>query len=254
LDTDAPVMFYHSQASVEIWKQFSRKPGYVLFSPFVFYRRHYNIQPLPTAQGTIVFVNHATADIDDVSDTQAYIDQLQDLPPKFQPISVCLHITDIKQGRHRIFMDNHIPVYTAGGNSEHFAARFYNILRQFKYASSNLVNSSLFYAVEMGVPFFIYGNKPENINRGNQNLPLGRYDFYEGREYFQRLDRLFRNLDCEITAEKTGLIEQDLGIKEGLSRLKMATVLYSALLRWFFSPAFYKWVQRSWQKISGSKN
>lgn len=253
LEATAPVMFYHSPESVKIWKSFSRKPCFVLFSPFIFYRRKNNIVQAIDANGTIVFVNHVTEDIRDISNTQVYINQLKNLPQKFQPVSVCLHITDIKQGRYKIFMDNNVPVYTVGGNSEYFAERFYNILKKFKYASSNSVGSSMFYAVEMGVPFFIYGNKPENINDGDSNLPLGKYDFYEGREYFQMLDKLFSDLDCKITEEKKKIVETDLGVYDGISRLKMAFVLYMSLFRWVFSVAFYRWLLKSFKRLINKK-
>lgn len=254
LEATAPVMFYHSPESVKIWKSFSKKPCFILFSPFVFYRRKNNIVRSNDANGTIVFVNHVTEVVKDISDMQVYINQLKDLPQKFQPVSVCLHPTDIKQGRYKIFMCNNISVYTAGaGNSKHFAERFYNILKKFKFASSNLVGSSMFYSVEMGIPFFVYGNKPKNVNDGDSNLPFGKYDFYEGREYFQTLDEMFSDLDCEINVEKKKIVETDLGIYEGISRLKMAVVLYTSLFRWMFSAAFYKWLLKSFKRVINKK-
>lgn len=236
----APVMFYHSSESVQIWKKFSNKPCYVLYSPFVFYRRSHNIIQDKNATGTIVFPDHTIPDVDDISDTQAYIDQLKSLPKKFQPMSVCLHFHDIRIGRHKIYLKNNISVYTAGDNFDVFIERFYSILKKFKYASSNNLCSSLFYSIEMGIPFFIYGNKNKDINKSDPNYPIGEpIDWHKSKSH-QTIEETFSGFDCEITENKKKIVESNLGIYNGVSRKKMAFILYTSLLRLIFSKAFYK--------------
>jgi hypothetical protein len=239
LESSAPTMFYHSPDSVKIWKKFSDKPCYVFYSPFVFYRRTNKIIQNKKAKGTIVFPVHTIPSMEEVSDTQKYIDQLKKLPKKFHPISVCLHFQDIRIGRHKLYLKNNIPVYSAGDNTNFFIERFYDILKKFKYASSNQVSSCLFYAVEAGIPFFVYGNEPRNINKSDQNIPLGEYNPYKD-EYYKKLYKLFSDLDCEITDKKTKIVERNLGIYDGVSRKKMTYLLYSSLFKLLFSRAFYK--------------
>ena len=239
LESSAPAMFYHSPDSVKIWKKFSDKPCHVLFSPFVFYRRTNKIIQDKNAAGTIVFPDHTVPTMNEISDTQLYIDQLKNLPKKFQPISVCLHFHDIRIGRHKIYLKNNIPVYSAGNDFDFFIERFYNILRKFKYASSNGITSSLFYAIEMNIPFFIYGNNTKNINKSDLNIPLGEYKPYED-ENTKTFHQLFSNLDCKITDKKRKMVERNLGLYDGVSRKRMAYLLYSSLFKLFFSKAFYK--------------
>lgn len=255
LKSYAPVMFYHSPESVKIWKKFSNKPCYVLYSPFVFYRRSNKIVQDEDAAGTIVFPDHTIPSMDEISDTQAYIDQLNNLPKKFQPVSVCLHFQDIRIGRHKIYLKNNIPVYTAGNDFNFFIERFYDILKKFKYASSNQVSSSLFYSVEMGTPFFIYGNKSENINKSDPNYAEGKLTDYEDGEFYQLLDKMFSGFECEITDEKKRLVESNLGIRDAIKRKKMAYVLYSSLFKLFFSKAFYNDIRgRLMEKIKAVAN
>lgn len=242
LESDAPVMFYHSPESVKIWQRFSKKRCYVLYSPFVFYRKKSNIKKNENAKGTIAFPIHSTSDIDVLFDIDDYIRQLKELPERFQPVSVCLHIHDIKKGLYKIFMENGIPVYTAGGNSEYFAERFYDILRSFSFATSNMVSSSLFYAIEMDVPFFIYGDKPYFFNKGNEHYMMGKYDFYAGNDFFQRVHEFFLGVRSEITKEQKMLVESELGLYDGISRKKMAAILYFSLIEWMFSSGFLRWL------------
>ena len=249
LEADAPCMFYHSPESVKIWKRFSRKPCYVLYSPFVFCRQTNKIAKSPETKGTIAFPTHSTVDVDNLTDVKKYIEQLKALPEKFQPVSVSLHISDIKKNEHKIYLENGIPVYTAGGNNDNFAKNFYNILKNFSYATSNLIGSCTYYSVEMGVPFFIYGDKPELVNTSNENIPRGRYDFYKNHAHYQMLHNLFSGLDCEITTDKKKLIETDLGLYNSVSRLKMAYILYTSLFKWIFSAAFIRWSKDLFKKI-----
>ena len=240
LESLAPVMFYHSPDSVRIWNKFSNKPCYVLYSPFVFYRRSNKIIQNKKAVGTIVFPVHTIPSIGEISDTQKYINQLKKLPKKFHPISVCLHFQDVRIGRHKIYLKNNISVYTAGDNPNFFIERFYDILKKFKYASSNQVSSCLFYAVEAGIPFFIHGSRPELINKSNPAVSLGRYNSYKGHKYYQMLHELFSDLECRITKKKRKIIERNLGIYDGVSRKKMAYILYTSLFKLFLSRSFYK--------------
>lgn len=250
IENDAPYMFYHSPASVEIWKKFSKKPCYVIYSPFVYYRKTNNIEKTKNARGTIAFPTHSIAEVDELSNTEKYIEDLKALPEKFQPVSVCLYVADIKKGRYKLFMEKGIPVFTAGAcYNEKYAENFYDIFKNFSYATSNLVGSPLYYCVEMGTPFFIYGDKPLFMNRSDANLPIGKYDIYEGDEYSQNLHKIFSTLDCNITEEKRKIVETDLGIYDGLSRLRMFVILHLALIKWIFSGAFrkrfFRWILKN---------
>lgn len=236
LESDAPCQFYHSPASVAEWKKVSSKPGYVLYSPFVFYKRKNKIEKNPDAKGTIAFPAHTTAAIDDISDIESYIKQLLALPRQFQPVSVCLHMHDINKGRHKLFMKHGLPVFTAGNSHDYqFAERFYDILKRFSFSTSNMIGSYTFYSVEMGIPFSLYGNKQVFINTGDPNVAMGEYEPYKEFQTYRVVHDLFRGLHTTITPEQKNLVETDLGLRDGVSRVKMASILYTSLLKWTFS-------------------
>jgi hypothetical protein len=249
LESDAPVMFYHSSHSADIWKKFSERSCYTLYSPFVYCRRKNNIRKSPSAKGTIAFYSHSTESIDNLLDPKIYIKQLLDLPAVFQPVSVCLHHTDINKGIYKIFLEHNIPVYTAGGLGPLFAERFYNILRNFSFATSNMVGSYLYYAVEIGLPFSIYGSNPKFINRNNDHFKIGKWDPYQEFVNYRQVYNLFRGLNTKISVEQKTTVEDGLGINNGVSRCKMAIILYQSFFKWFFSPRFGKWVSAEFLKV-----
>lgn len=226
LESSAPIQFYHSTRRVRDWKKVSEKPCYVMFSPFVFYRRNNNIKQAPDAKGTLAYPAHTTPLIDDHSDIELYIQQLKTLPEEYQPVSVCLHYHDINKGQHKLFLRHNIPVFTAGNPHDYrFTERFYEIIKNFKYTTSNLVMSCLFYSVEMDIPHFLYGNRPEYINKGDSNLKEGKYEPDKMSKVLQYAINLFTGMPNHISSEQKGFVEKELGVNDGVSRMKMAFLL-----------------------------
>lgn len=226
---DAPVQFYHLPLTVQNWRERFVKPCYVLYSPFVFYRRKNNIEQLSSAKGTIVFPGHTTPEIDDVSEMQNYIDNLEALPEKFKPLSICLHYHDVNKGVHKIFLNKGYRVFSAGHPFDYnFIKNFYNILRNYTYSTSNLWMSCLFYSVEMNIPHFIYGNAPELINKSDINLKPGTYDVMSIPR-IKMITEMFQGPLDTISAEQMELVKNDLGITQAVSRNKMSFLLHKAL-------------------------
>lgn len=228
LESTAPVQLYHSARRVQEWKKISHKPCYVMFSPFAFYRRKNNIKQSPEAKGTLAYPAHTTSEIDDHSNIELYIEQLKALPDEFQPVSVSLHYHDINKGQHKIFLKHNIPVYTAGNPYDYrFTERFYEIIKNFKYTTSNTVMSCLFYSVEMGIPHFFYGNKPAYFNKSDRNLNIGIYDPESQFPVMREIYDLFKGPQTTITSQQRRIVERKLGLNDGISRVKMALLLRS---------------------------
>ena len=250
LASSAPVQVYHSFPRVQRWRSVSKKYCYCLYSPYVFFRKKYRIEKSATAQGTIAFPAHTTDAIDDVSNIQAYIDQLKKLPAEFQPVSVCLHVTDIAKGLHKIFIENRFAVYTAGhAFNDEFVEKFYSIIKNFKYATSNLGGSYLYYCVEMGLPFFLYGDGPQYINKSDPNIEKGEYTSYKKQKTYQELVGLFSTASTAITPAQNSFVRQGLGMEHGLGRIQLAAVLYYALLRCIFRLSNLVYIFRKFKKI-----
>ncbi|MCF8236485.1 MAG: hypothetical protein K9J33_16860 [Bacteroidales bacterium] len=236
LESTAPTQLYHSPEVVERWHKYSKKKCYCMYSPAVYYRKSRKVKKAERAHGTIAFPAHTTPSIEDISDFEAYIDQLVALPEKFQPVSVCLHMHDINKGKYKPFLKHNIPIVTAGNTSDYrFIERFYEILRKYSYATSNFVGAYAYYAVELGIPFFIYGNKQRYINKSDPNIPVGDFDPYKTSENYKIAYDIFSELVDSVTQEQKELVETNLGIRDGITRGRMACVLYTSLLKYIFS-------------------
>jgi hypothetical protein len=234
LESDAPVQFYHSPAAVERWKQVSDRPCYQLYSPFVFARHAMKIERDPDAKGSIFFMSHNTETVIDQNTPAAYAKDISKLPERYFPVVICLHITDVRMGLAKIYSDLGFEVVSAGDSlHQDFTKNFYEILKKHKYALANDFGSACLYAVELGIPFGLYGTRPKYQNEGDENIESGAYESYKTGDYYTNAMRLFNSLpDTVVTTEQKEFAEKFLGLTGGVSRFKMACILYKSLAVW----------------------
>ena len=108
----------------------------------------------------------------------------------------------------------------------------------------------------MGIPFFIYGNKQIFINNRDPNITKGLYDPYAEFEFIRLVHDMFSGLFTKISPAQKEYVETTLGLKDGLSRGKMAWVLYSSFLKWIFSGTGIKFacnILGKWLKKKSNK-
>lgn len=240
LETNAPYILYHSKKSVELWSDLNSKKAHCMLSPFVFYRKKQKIERKQDAKGTIVFPAHSTPSIDDISGYNKYIDDLKKLGVEYLPIKICMHMHDINKGLHKKFTDAGFEVVTAGNtSSQNYIEKFYQIIVDFKYATSNIPGSYLYYCVDIGIPFFIYGEKPIYLNISDPNLSMGLYDPW-GRGYGLEAYRMFNVDDTDgykprISHRQLVFVNEHLGVESGISRTKMCVILYTALFKFMLT-------------------
>jgi hypothetical protein len=228
INSGAYCMFVNTEEDAQQFIAAGMKRCEVMLHPFVFYRRKYKVHRDANARGTLVFPAHSIFNTEELTDIDEYIRQLKELPDIYKPLAICLHCEDINKGKHRKYMDAGFPVYTAGHTHNYrYVERFYDVLRHFKYSTSNAYGSYIYYAVEMGIPFFLHGDEVEYYNKADPGLPLGRVKI--AFPNVLRMCRMFSEMTTVISDEQRMEIERGLGISDGISRLKMAKILYSAL-------------------------
>lgn len=139
-------------------------------SAFLHCKEIENFRPSPTACGTLAFPAHSTFLVDSACDWDSYADALLALPQRFQPVSVCLYFKELQDFAFRPFIKKGITVHCAGHLCDNmFPVNFYNILRNFKFSTSNMVGTSAYYSIDFGIPFFIYGPEAKLLNHGGDS-------------------------------------------------------------------------------------
>lgn len=254
LESDAPLFLTFSVEKARLFTEMTGKKSYCILSPAVFYRRQNSIKALPTAKGTIAFPAHSTPDIDTIGNIENYICALKELPPKYQPVTACLYMHDILKGQHKEFIKHGIPVVTAGDVSDYrFIDRFYSIIKNFEYTTSNTVGAYTSLSIEMGIPFFVYGAPQLYFNHSDKNVKSGVCDLYDNQPFYQYLHKelTFEAFDVSIDPVVKAKIEEKLGINHTISRRKLSSVLYRSFFLWLINPkSFLLLAKRLFSKIT----
>lgn len=159
LRSNSPIMMVYNKRQKDMWEKRSKKPVFIVAAPFIHFRRMEKIEQNKNACGTIVFPSHSGTKVVPVFNTKKFCNDLKKLPKEFQPITICLHDDDLRRGFDKIYIENGFKVVCAGHrHSAQFAEKFYNILKKHKYSTSNALGSYVLYSVEMGIPFYLYGD------------------------------------------------------------------------------------------------
>jgi hypothetical protein len=200
--------------------------------PWVTYRRKNNITQNINAIGTLIFFSHSTSGTDFMGhDTDEYFDELKRLPDKYQPIVLCMHMHDICKGYHKNLHKHGIPIVTAGNTSSiYFVDRFYNMVRQFKYACSNSVGSQLYYCIEMGIPYFLIGSMPKAINYSS-NKVIGVDPEPFQKEVLNIEKNIFYARCDDVSLQQKIYVEWMLGLNSGVSPLEASWILWREFFR-----------------------
>ncbi len=220
------LMLVFNRRRLTLWQKYSKKKAYIIGSLFVQYRRFKNICKADAASGTVAFPLHSTLKEEGVFDREEYCRKLKELPETFHPIKICVHEHDIQRGFDKIYRGKGFEIVTAGiRENPDFVDKFYDIVRHCKYATSNAFGSYLFYTVEMGIPFFIYG--PEaSIRYTDRDIPIERATREE--EYGGYIERLFSTYpDIQITAQQRIAVAEETGIEDAISSDQLHQLLMS---------------------------
>lgn len=222
LKYSTPLMLVWSKRIQDAWHNYSSVPAYVLGSPFVRYRHFSKIKKDNDAKGTVVFPQHSTPNYYGDFDLTGYCESLSKLPKEFEPLTICIHFRDYELFA-REFECFGFKVVTAGHSRQGgtgFVDNFYRILAQHQYSTSNNVGSYSFYSVEMGIPFFVYGNRPV-IREKKSNKMVKDSD-----SVTQKAIDMFSDINLDVTEEQKAFVNSELGINSWIKKDQLRELLY----------------------------
>jgi hypothetical protein len=236
LENQANVHFTWQPIKDQRYKVLADKKVIQITHPWISYRRMRGITRSKIPSGTLVFFTHSTSEVKwEGHDTEEYFEKLRKLPDKFQPVVLCLHMHDIKAGLHKNLRCQGFPIVTAGNAlSINFVDCFYDLVKNYSYATSQAWGSNVAYCVELGVPYFFLGERPELFNITDKNLPEGVVPQYWD-SYHEKLERkaeaLFRLPVDNVTDEQRAFVESILGLDSRLSRWQVSWILWREFFR-----------------------
>jgi hypothetical protein len=225
LATDKPLMLVFSKRRKKTWQRATSKQIEIMGAPFVLYKNMNKIGKRKDAKGTVVFPSHSTYFTRSKFSIEEYCEVLNELPAEFKPITICLFWLDYIDPSTDIYRKYGFDVVSAGvkiANSLSFVRNFYRILTRHKYATSNDVGSYAFYAIDLGIPFFLTGTTPTVVNQGQKDKNISEVDRMTDHEFGRKTTGLFSTgPTTQITTRQESFVKEELGINEALKREDM---------------------------------
>ncbi len=193
------------------------KKIHLTLHPMVALRIRLGITRMPSAKGTLIFVPHSLPDWEHAHDFSESMTDFEKLPESFKPLVLCIQMRDIEKGLHKKLRKFGLPIVTTGDvNSKWFADRFYSILRNFEYSSSTDVGSHAVLSEEMGVHFFLIGDRElrasERNHEENRLVTLG-----DLRYRAEHVEEMFLDFPPIPSVEKDQFLDYCLGTGVPLS-------------------------------------
>ncbi len=212
--------------------------------PWIFYRHALTKVRSDAHRGTIVFFTHHVPGVKwEGHDSEEYFAQLRALPDKFQPAILCLHMHDINAGHHKELRRHGFPIVTAGNaSSTNFVDRFYDLIKDYSYATSQGWGSQVAYCVEFGLPYFFVGGRPKLINVSHPDMELGEVAAQDEDHLVleRQADELFRLPVDTVTPEQRAFVESLLGLDSKITPKQISRILWREFFhnwpKWYLVP------------------
>ncbi len=224
---------YEANKNNNLGKEFIRVPD-----PWALFRRRHKIELSPRAKGTLVFFPHTVPGIEHSEETniEKYVVEIKSLPEEFHPIAFCLHMHDVRRNVHKVLREYNIPLFSLGNSSSaYFVDRFYGLASRFKYASSCVGGSEIYYCSDLGCKFFLYGTEFKYVNKSHPQMELGEFKFSDPvlLDALERKRTIFGCFPPVDSDERTNWVRDVLGldVDENVVRTRLKKIFIFEMIR-----------------------
>ena len=196
--------------------------------PWVRYRHLMNYQLQESRSGTIVFYPHTTGSDRLEWDPRSYLESLRGLEEKFQPITICLHHHDATPNNRKLIEEYNFQSVTLGDPfSRMFVDKFYELVCQFKFATSTDWGSQTAYCTELGLPYFYFGKTHSIVNVSDENLPKGlvKHEHQDAEELYKKARSLFSHQYDYVTEDQLKYINEMMCLRNDFDYKNLKKIL-----------------------------
>jgi len=185
--------------------------------PWVTYRRSIGIEQSANAAGCLVFVPHSVLGITILDFDNKFEKLILNLQKYFDKseIKLCIHMHDVRNNLHVSLRKFNLPIFSLGNTSSSlFVDRFYQLIRQFRAGSSPNSASQLYYCVELGLDYYLAGEKVTYQNDFHSSLPIGKILSSKERELGYEMDNMLFRERVKTKADAKKWINDVLGVDQ----------------------------------------
>lgn len=159
LAAPVPAVLNYPAFRARVWERDTDRVLVPSASPFLYALSLFRDEYPDTGQerrGTLFFPGHIVSKVRTSTVWESLARELSQMDERFQPVTVCIYYVDYWAGHHIEFEKMGLPVVSAGNHADReFIFRWLHLLSRHRYAASNSLGSSIYYARKAGVPTFL---------------------------------------------------------------------------------------------------
>lgn len=149
-----------SESQRPFYAKICDKPATVIGSPLYYALRLIQAEVAAlkaNAAGTVVFPFHSTHHVTVEFNEDSFLKYLRELPPEWNPITVCMYWRDVQLGRHRRYIDAGFECASAGHIYDHeFLFRFIRLVSAHRRCITNELGTCVLYSAALDLPVTIF--------------------------------------------------------------------------------------------------
>jgi len=221
-----PYIFFHRQRYCDQWNKESSVKALPFQSPFVWYKNQKKLEPNKNAKGSVFFLFHSTKTVERENDHDNIIEYLKNLDESFHPISICFYYIDVQNKVYFKYMEEGFDVVTVG-NKDHpdFIPRFYDLLSNYKYMTTNSIGGHVLFATDFGLPVSYFQELEPQHEYRSKEIEILRENLLKSKTYITARAN-FTGIQKSVSTKQKEITNEMLGIDKHTSRLKMSFILY----------------------------
>lgn len=152
-----PAAYTYPEYLDRLYRRLTNKHVIPSASPFLYaLELAGEVRVAPERVGTMFFPAHSTMGVRVDAPHELIASMLLELPEEYQPVTVCVHWFDYSQGMHKPYAKRGLRIVSAGHVADQqFLFRLIHLLSTTRFAASNALGSNAFYAMAMGIPYFL---------------------------------------------------------------------------------------------------
>jgi hypothetical protein len=208
-------------------EKYKIKNKFIIGCPFIYYKNNNDIKKNNSAKGTVVFPSHSTEGSNVFFNIKLFCSKLDEFPDEFHPITICLYYFDYNNFFIRSQFESYFNVITVGNIYDNkFSERLYNILSSHRFVTSNCVGTYTFYAINLGLSFFITESKfYYELKEQYKNIESKKEDI-QNEKYIEIHNLFSKKPSSIITSEQLIFINSELGLDQESNKIIIIIHLY----------------------------
>ncbi len=226
--------FFSRRVTLDFQLKTKIKVGVTIPSPIAMLKPNKDFRNIEK-RDDLYFLAHSTELVEIAHPVDTIVEFLSSEQHGGKKVGVMLHHVDVKKGLSKKFLDANIPTYCAGHNlNKNFLINFKEITSNYQNCVTNDVGSHVLYCYFLGLKVNFQSKLIPSVLSNHDSNELS-FEKNNDNIFLTYCRSIFEKNNGQRNAQLDYIVCQELGLIDGLSKIRLMALLYLSLFDWLFS-------------------